>query len=41
MKEYSKFDQRMSNDKYRKKFDKYIEGVDHISKQNYSVAVGP
>ena len=31
----------MKNDKDRKKFDKFIEGVDHHSKQPFSVSVGP
>ena len=31
----------MKNDKDRKKFDKYIEGVDPVTKQGYSVSVGP
>ena len=39
--EYSRFDNRMKNDKDRKKFDKHIEGIDHTSKQPFSVSVGP
>ena len=39
--EYSRFDNRMKNEKDRKKFDKYIEGIDHNTKQPFSVAVGP
>ena len=39
--EYAKFDDRMNNDKYKKKFDKYIEGVDPHTKNKFSVSVGP
>jgi actin-related protein 3 len=39
--EYAKFDQRLNNDKWRKKFDKYIEGVDPLTQAPFSVAVGP
>lgn len=31
----------MNNDKLKKKYEKYIEGVDPITKNPYSVAVGP
>lgn len=41
MEEFARFDQRMSNDKLRKKYDKYIEGIDPITQAPYSVSVGP
>jgi hypothetical protein len=31
----------MKNEKLKKKYDKYIEGVDSISKIPYKVSVGP
>lgn len=31
----------MSNDKLKKKYDKFIEGVDPVSKVPYKVSVGP
>ena len=31
----------MSNEKLKKKYDKYIEGVDSISKVPFKVSVGP
>lgn len=39
--EYDGFDNRMKNDKFRKKFDKIIDGVDPISKIPYRVSIGP
>ena len=39
--EYAKFDNRMKDDKLKKKFDKYIEGIDPYSKNKYAVSVGP
>ena len=29
------------NDKYKKKFEKYIEGIDPVTNNKYSVSVGP
>ena len=31
----------MSNEKLKKKFDKFVEGTDPISKLPYKVSVGP
>lgn len=31
----------MKNEKLRKKFDKFIEGVDPVTRNKYSVSVGP
>ena len=39
--ELTKFDNRLKNDKLRKKFDKYIDGIDPVTNTKYSVAVGP
>ena len=39
--ELQNFDNRMSNDKLKKKYDKYIEGIDPVSKIPFKVSVGP
>lgn len=41
MEEFNRFDNRMKNEKWKKKYDRIIEGVDPISKVPYSVSVGP
>ena len=39
--EFKNFDNRMSSQKFKKKYEKYVEGIDPISKIPYKVAVGP
>ena len=39
--EFQNFDNRMSNEKLKKKYDKFIEGVDSITKVPFRVSVGP
>lgn len=39
--EFQNFDSRMSNEKLKKKYEKYIDGFDGLNKQPYRVAVGP
>ena len=39
--EFQNFDNRMTNEKLKKKYDKFIEGVDSITKVPFRVSVGP
>jgi len=39
--EFQNFDNRMSNEKLKKKYDKYVEGIDSVSKVLFKVSVGP
>lgn len=39
--EFQNFDGRMSNEKLKKKYDRFIEGVDSITKIPFKVSVGP
>jgi hypothetical protein len=39
--EFQNFDNRMTSEKLKKKYDKFIEGVDPITKIPYKVSVGP
>lgn len=41
MTEFQNFDNRMSNEKLKKKYDKYIDGIDGLTKAPFKVSVGP